>query len=218
MITWSFRDALAELEVRGHFDESVLQSTQGLHMGDIRFAEIQTTFKMRAVPFHTFLQFVKKRSFNADNLPADCYSHTTAILLAFVPDLCLTDIECMGIGNIIRRRGSPLGHIASIHVVIDHICVVLAVERKKDSARHRAYMMLIGNYGRHMAFAMDPPYCVANAMDYKNTDDPSTMTPHEPLNHAFSMTARNMVVRRLLSVPNWEPVERKLTAGATFLF
>ena len=46
MTTWSFRDALAELEVRGHFDESVLWSMQGLHMGDIHFAEIQTTFKM----------------------------------------------------------------------------------------------------------------------------------------------------------------------------
>ena len=43
------------------------------------------------------------------------------------------------------------------------------------------------------------------------------MTPHEPLNHAFTMTARNMVVRRLLSVPNWEPVERKLTMGGCLL-
>ena len=30
-------------------------------------------------------------------------------------------------------------------------------------------MMLIGNYGGHMAFATDPPYCVAYPMDYKNT-------------------------------------------------
>ena len=74
--------------------------------------------------------------------------------------------------------------------------------------------MLIGNYSGHMAFATDPPYCVAYAMDYKNTDDPSKMTPCEPLNHAFTMAARNMVVRRLLSVPNWEPTERKLTMGA----
>ena len=69
MTTWSFRDALVELEARGCFDELVLWSVQGLHMGDIRFAEIQTTFKMRAVPFCMFLQFVDKGSFNADNLP-----------------------------------------------------------------------------------------------------------------------------------------------------
>ena len=85
MTTWSFRDALVELEVRGHFDESVLQSMQGLCMGGIHFAEIQTTFKMCMVPFRTFLQFVEKGSFNADNLLVDGYSHTTAILFAFVP-------------------------------------------------------------------------------------------------------------------------------------
>ena len=139
MTTWSFRDVLAELEVRGHFDELVLWSAQGLHMGDICFAEVQTTFKMCTVPFCMFLQFVKKGSFNADNLPVDSYSHTTAILLAFIPDLHLSDIECVGIGNVIRRHGSPLGDIASIHVVIDQIHSILAAEHKKDSARCRAY-------------------------------------------------------------------------------
>ena len=138
-------------------------------MGDIRFAEIQTTFKMHAVPFRIFLQFIKKGSFNADNLPVDSYSHTTAILLAFIPDPHLEDIERVGIGNVIQRHGSPLGDIASIHAVIDDICRILAIEHKKDPPWHRAYMMLIGNYGGHMAFATDPPYCVAYAADYKNT-------------------------------------------------
>ena len=58
-------------------------------------------------------------------------------------------------------------------MVIDHIWAVLAVKHKKDSPRCRAYMMLIGNYGGHMAYATDPPYCVVYATDYKNTDDPS---------------------------------------------
>ena len=172
---------------------------------------------MRAVPFHIFLQFVKKGSFNADNLPADSYSHTTAILLAFIPDLCLVDIKHVGIGNVIWRHSSPLGDIASIHVVIDDIHRILAIEHKKDPPRHRAYMMLIGNYGRHMAFATDPPYCVAYAVDYKNTNDPSKMTPRESLNHAFTMVARNMVVRRLLSLLTWEPMERKLIVGGCLL-
>ena len=68
-----------------------------------------------------------------------------------------------------------------------------------------------------MAFATDPPYCVAYAADYKNTNDPSKMTPHEPLNHAYTMVTGNMVARRLLSVPNWEPVESKLTVGGRIL-
>ena len=49
MATWSFRDALEELELRCQFDESMLQSDMGLCLGDIRFAEIQTSIKMCAV-------------------------------------------------------------------------------------------------------------------------------------------------------------------------
>ena len=68
-----------------------------------------------------------------------------------------------------------------------------------------------------MAFATDPPYCVVYAADYKN-NDPSKMTPHEPLNHfAYAMVTSNMVVRRLLSLPNWEPADRKHTKGDRLL-
>ena len=49
MATWSFRDALEELELRRQFDKSMLQSEVGLRLGDIRFAEIQNTIKMHAV-------------------------------------------------------------------------------------------------------------------------------------------------------------------------
>ena len=112
MITWSFRDALEELEVRGHFDESVLWSTLGLCLGDIHFAEIQTTIKMCAMRLDTFLQFVEQGSFNPDNMPPDGYSQTMAILLAFIPDWCLEDIEAVAIGNVIRRQWeSSGGHI-----------------------------------------------------------------------------------------------------------
>ena len=92
---------MAELEVKNCFNESMLQSVQGLHMGDICFTEIQPTFKMCVVSFHMFLQFIEKGSFNPDNLVEDSYSHTMAKLLAFIPDPCFVDIECMGIGNII---------------------------------------------------------------------------------------------------------------------
>ena len=89
-----------------------------------------------------FLQFIKKGSFNADNLPADGYSHTMAILLAFVPNPHLSDIKRVGIGNVIWRHRSPLGDIASIHSVIDQIRSILATKCKKDSARRRAYMSM----------------------------------------------------------------------------
>ena len=196
--------------------ESVLQSALGLHLGDIRFAEIQTSIKMHAVCLSTFLRFVEQGSFNADNLALDGCSQTTAILLAFIPDRRLEDIESIGIGNVIQRCGSPLGDISSINMVIESICSVLDTERKKSLLKCRAYMMLIGNYGGHMAFATDPPYCVVYATDYKN-NDPSKMTPREPLNHVYAMVTSNMVVRRLLSLPNWEPADRKHTKGGHLL-
>ena len=132
MTTWSFRDALEELEARGHFNKSVLKSAIGLHLGDIRFAEMQTTIKMCVVCFRTFLRFVKQGSFNADNLPLDGYSHTMAILLAFLPNQCLEDIERIGIGSIIRRDGSPLGDISSINTVIETICSILTTKCQKS--------------------------------------------------------------------------------------
>ena len=66
MTTWSFRDALEELEERGHFDESLLRSALGLHLGAICFAEIQTSIKMHAVWFSMFLRYVKEGFFNPD--------------------------------------------------------------------------------------------------------------------------------------------------------
>ena len=160
MATWSFRDALEELEVRRHFKESMLRSAAGIHLGDIHFAEIQTTIKMCAVRFNMFLHYVEKGMFNPDNLAPHCCSQTTAILLAFIPDWCIEDIKSIGIGNVIRRCGTPLGDIPSISMMIDSVRSVLKTESKKDRAKCRAYMMLIGNYGRHMAFATEPPYCV----------------------------------------------------------
>ena len=193
MAVWSFRDALAELKVKNCFNESMLQSMQGLCMGDI-----------------SFLQFIEKGCFNPNKLPEDSYSHTTAILLAFIPDPCLTDIECMGIGNVIWWHGSPLGVMCSNNTVISHIHVVLVSKCAKLAPKCRAYMMLIGNYGGHMAFATDPLYCVVYAAEYKHTDKPSRMTFCEPSNHGFVMTASNMVVWQLLSMVNWNPADRKL--------
>ena len=77
-------------------------------------------------------------------------------------------------------------------------------------------MMLIGNYGGHMAFTTEPPYCVAYAVDYQD-NDPSKMMPHKTLNHPYAMVTNNMMVRRLLSVLNWDPSERKRTKGGHLL-
>ena len=67
-----------------------------------------------------------------------------------------------------------------------------------------------------MAFATEPPYCVAYAADYTDKD-PSKMTPCETSNHSYAMVSDNMMVRRLLSVVNWDPTERKHTKGGHLL-
>ena len=216
MTTWSFRDALEELEVKHHFDKSILQSNVGLCLGDIRFAEIQTSIKIRVVHFNTFMQFVEQGCFNADNLPIDGCSQTMAILLAFIPDRCLEDIESIGIGNMIRRHGSPIGDLSHIKMVIDTILSILTTERHKSPMKCRAYAVLIGNYGGHMAFATDPPYCVTYSTDYK-TNDPSQMTPRHTHNHVYAMVTTNMIVRRLLSLPHCEPADRRQTIGGCLL-
>ena len=77
-------------------------------------------------------------------------------------------------------------------------------------------MLLIGNYGRHMAFATDPPYCVAYSADYK-TNDPTQMTPCHTQNHPYVMVTDNMIVRRLLPLPNLGPTVRKKTEGGHLL-
>ena len=125
MAIWSFRDALEELEVRHQFDVSMLQSAVGLRLGDICFAEIQTTIKMRAIRLSTFLRYVEDGMFNPDHLAPHFCSQTTAILLAFLPDRHLQDIESIGIGSIIRRCGTLLGDISSISAMIDSVQSVL---------------------------------------------------------------------------------------------
>ena len=122
----------------------------------------------------------------------------------------------MGIGNVIRWHGSPIGDLSNLNTVIKTIHSILQTECKKNPMKCRVYMVLIGNYGRHMAFAMDPPYCVAYLADYK-TDDPTQMTPHHTHNHPYAMITNNMIVRRLLSLPHWEPTVRKQTKGGCLL-
>ena len=147
MTTWSFRDMLAELKVRGHFDESVLQRMQGLCMGDICFAEIQTTFKMCTWCPSAYFYNSSKREVSMQTI---CLQTVTVVprlyFLLLSSDPCLEDIEHVGIGNIIWRRGSPLGDITSIHAVIDDICKILAVRMQEGSTKaqglHNAYRKL----------------------------------------------------------------------------
>ena len=140
----------------------------------------------------------------------------TAILIAFLPGRHLQDIENVGIGCVIRRSGAPVGDASSVAKVLKSIRSILKSEGDKQHPHRWAYMMLIANYGGHMAFATEPPYCVAYAAEYRDKD-PSRMTPRDSENHWYVTVSEKMVVRRLLSVPNWEPPERKRIKGGRLL-
>ena len=130
---WSFRDALEELEVRCQFNVSMLQSAVGLCLGDIRFAEIQTTIKMCAIRLSTFLHYVEDGMFNPDHLAPHFCSQIMATLLAFLPDWHIQDIESIRIGSVIRRCGTPLGDVLSISAMIDSVWSVLKTQSEYDA-------------------------------------------------------------------------------------
>ena len=109
-----------------------------------------------------------------------------------------------------------MGDALSIGTVLKSIWSVLTSEADKQRPHRRAYMMLNANYGRHMAFTTEPPYCVAYAAEYQDKD-PSKMTSREPENHWYVMVSEKMIVRWLLSVPNWEPSEKKRIKGGHLL-
>ena len=56
----------------------------------------------------------------------------------------------------------------------------------------------MGNYGRHMAFATDPPFCMAYPLSFVHKDDPTQMTFRSQQNHPVSFTADGLLVHQLL--------------------
>ena len=67
-----------------------------------------------------------------------------------------------------------------------------------------------------MAFATEPPYCAAYMAEYRDKN-PTRMTPRDPENHWYVTVSEKMIVRQLLSVPNWDPLERKHIMGGRLL-
>ena len=58
--------------------------------------------------------------------------------------------------------------------------------------------MIVGNYGGHMAFAMDPPICTVYSLDFINNDNPANMTFRNQENHPVSFTAESLIICQLL--------------------
>ena len=60
------------------------------------------------------------------------------------------------------------------------------------------FCTIMGNYGGHMAFATDPPFCVAYPLEFILKKDPAQMTFRNQQNHPVSCTADGLLVHQLL--------------------
>ena len=116
---------------------------------------------------------------------------TTVIALpyslhSFPTDAKLKDIERVGIRLVVCQCSGPLAVISSIQQFISYIHDVLKQERASHKLTVRTYVMLLGNYSGHMAFATDPPFCLAYLVEYLEKKDPCAMmiqNPGQPPSH-----------------------------------
>ena len=129
MADWTFRQALSTIKSPPSIPISVLESSAGLHLGDIHFAELCTTLRMCTVSLALLERLIADESFNPEHMAKSDYSHNTAVLLMFIPDANLKDIERVGIGLVVCQHGGPLALISSVQQFISYICNVLKLER-----------------------------------------------------------------------------------------
>ena len=109
MADWTFNDVLAAIKSPLSIPTSVLESANGICLGNIHFAEIHTTLQMRGVSFALLEKLVADGCFNLECKPNGDYSCSTAILLTFTPNAQLKDIESMGIGMVVHWAQSTTG-------------------------------------------------------------------------------------------------------------
>ena len=66
MADWTFEDALTAIQSLPSIPTSVLQSVDGLRLGDICFAKIQTTLRMHTVLLVVLKKWVEDGKFNPE--------------------------------------------------------------------------------------------------------------------------------------------------------
>ena len=217
MVDWTYKEALKAIKSPSSIPASVLEGPGGLHLGDIHFVELHTTLRMHTVSFEHFEQLLTDGSFNPEFKVTDDYSHPTAILLGFVPDANLMDIESVGIGMVMHWHGGSLACISSVQTFPKNIRSNPKGIHKLNMQMHRMYVMLIRNHGGHMAFTTDLPYCIAYTAIYYKTTDPQTMMILNPENHPSVVLAGDMALCQLPASNNLDPNYMRIPCGRCLL-
>ena len=194
----TFKDALMTLQSPPSILASLLQNVDGLHLGDICFVKIQTTLWMHADPLTILEKWVENGSFNPEHMVEDDYSHSTTILIGLSPNAWGTNLESVGVKFIVCWHKAPIRQIGTIICLIKYAHSLMEVEGQSTESEHRKFCTIVGNYGRHMAFAADPPFCTAYSLDFIRKEDPTQMTFMNQQNHPVSFTTDGLLVCQLL--------------------
>ena len=102
MVGWTFKDALVVIQSPPSIPILVLRSTDGLCLGDICFAKIQTNLCMQTVPIALLEKWAEDGRFNLECMAEGDYSHTTAILILLNPNAEGTALESASVGLIVQ--------------------------------------------------------------------------------------------------------------------
>ena len=90
------------------------------------------------------------------------YSRSMAILVVLSPNAQGTALDSTSIELIVHWHRTPIGQIGNIPHLIKSAHSFMEVEGQFSEPECRMFCTIVGNYGRHMAFATDPPFCVAH--------------------------------------------------------
>ena len=188
MADWTFEKALAAIKSPSSISLDTLVSPAGLHLGDIRFARIQTNLRMRTVAMAVLEEWISDGSFNPQHKPDEDCNCTTAILIILTPNSEGTKLMHASVGLIIRWRKGPVGQIEDIPRFITLIWSQLKGDRPASTNDSKTYGMIMGDYGGPLAFATEPPFCTAYLSCFADRGDPTRMTFCHPHNHPWSFT------------------------------
>ena len=92
----------------------------------------------------------------------------------------------------------PVGHIGTIMKLIKYARSLMKVEWQASDPMCRTICTIVGNYGSHMAFTTDTPFCMAYPLSFVHQDDPTQMTFRSQQNHPISFTVDCLLVCQLL--------------------
>ena len=101
MADWTFEDALMAIKIPPSIPTLVLQSVDGLRLGDICFAKIQTTLQMHTMPITVLEKWAEGGSVDPEHMAEGDYSCTTAILILLNSNAEDTALESTSIGLIV---------------------------------------------------------------------------------------------------------------------